>query len=176
MAMRLYHIDRNNNRTTDFAGNRGLYMPLPKQHSQIGPSQAHPGPIRGPTLPNWGPTGAHVECCLGRPTIPFFFFMKKSVVAYVSNLREPQAQVAIETAPRDAFYVRQRTLSVDFRAYIVFLYAETVSAWTSAVAGRIEPQPQQQRVILPEMLLSLGNTRSQLPDFYHTIGLPSCQY
>ena len=38
---------------------------LPKQHSQMGPSQAHPGPIWGPTLPNWGPTGAHIECCLG---------------------------------------------------------------------------------------------------------------
>ena len=38
---------------------------IPKQHSQMGPSQAHPGPIWGPTLPNWGPTGAHMECCLG---------------------------------------------------------------------------------------------------------------
>ena len=38
---------------------------LPKQHSQMGPSQAHPGPIWGPTFPNWGPTGAHMECCLG---------------------------------------------------------------------------------------------------------------
>ena len=38
---------------------------LPRQHSQMGPSQAHPGPIWGPTLPNWGPTGAHMECCLG---------------------------------------------------------------------------------------------------------------
>ena len=37
----------------------------PKQHSQMGPSQAQPGPNRGPTLPNWGPTGAHLECCLG---------------------------------------------------------------------------------------------------------------
>ena len=37
----------------------------PKQHSQMGPSQAHPGPIWGPTLPNWGPTGAHMKCCLG---------------------------------------------------------------------------------------------------------------
>ena len=36
-----------------------------KQHSQMGPSQAHPGPIWHPTLPNWGPTGAHMECCLG---------------------------------------------------------------------------------------------------------------
>ena len=40
-------------------------MLSPKQHSQMGPSQAHPGPIWGPTLPNWGPTGAHMECCLG---------------------------------------------------------------------------------------------------------------
>ena len=31
----------------------------------MGPSRAHPGPIWGPTLPNWGPTGAHMECCLG---------------------------------------------------------------------------------------------------------------
>ena len=38
---------------------------IPKQHSQMGPSQAHPGPIWGPTLPNWGPTGAQMECCLG---------------------------------------------------------------------------------------------------------------
>ena len=38
----------------------------PKQHSQMGPSRAHPGPIWGPTLPNWGPTRAHMECCLGR--------------------------------------------------------------------------------------------------------------
>ena len=37
----------------------------PKQHSQMGPSRAHPGPIWGPTLPNRGPTGAHMECCLG---------------------------------------------------------------------------------------------------------------
>ena len=38
---------------------------IPKQHSQMGPSRAHPGPIWGPTLPNWGPTGAHMKCCLG---------------------------------------------------------------------------------------------------------------
>ena len=41
------------------------FLQYPKQHSQMGPSQAHPGPIWGPTLPNWGPTGAHMECCLG---------------------------------------------------------------------------------------------------------------
>ena len=41
---------------------------IPKQHSQMGPSQAHLGPIWGPTLPNWGPTGAHMECCLGTLT------------------------------------------------------------------------------------------------------------
>ena len=39
---------------------------VPKQHSQMGPSQAHPEPIWGPTLPNWGPTGTHMECCLGK--------------------------------------------------------------------------------------------------------------
>ena len=42
-----------------------LWVCVPKQHSQMGPSQAHPGPIWGPTLPNWGPTGAHMEFCLG---------------------------------------------------------------------------------------------------------------
>ena len=31
-----------------------------KQRSQMGPSQAHPGPIWGPTLPSWGPTGAQL--------------------------------------------------------------------------------------------------------------------
>ena len=45
---------------------------LPKQHSQMGPSQAHPGPIWGPTLPNWGPTGAHMECCLGLGPTQYF--------------------------------------------------------------------------------------------------------
>ena len=45
-----------------------IFLYLPKQHSQMGPSQAHPGPIWGPTLPNWGPTGAHMERCLGTET------------------------------------------------------------------------------------------------------------
>ena len=29
------------------------------------PKWAPVGPNRGPTVPNWGPTGAHMECCLG---------------------------------------------------------------------------------------------------------------
>ena len=43
---------------------------LPKQHSQMGPkwapNGAQLGPNWGPTWPNRGPTGAQLECCLGK--------------------------------------------------------------------------------------------------------------